>query len=75
MNVPQTHEDGNHQPAIVEIVVFVHFFYHDDMPVSWGHDNAVSILTAKVADRTPIEVKHYTIDGTEYNCKNPKRYL
>ena len=59
----------------MEIFVFVYFFYHNDMAVGWSHDNTLSILTSEIADRTLIEIKYYTINGTEHNYKNPKWYL
>lgn len=59
----------------MKIFVFVYFFYYNDMAVGWSYDNTLRILTTKIADRTLIEIKYYTIDSTEHDCKNPKWYL
>ena len=56
MDVQRTHEDGNHQSSVVEVVVLLRFLYDDDLAVSRGNDGAFRVAV-EVADGAAIEVE------------------
>ncbi len=49
MNVPEAHEDGNHQAAVVEIRRIVYFFYDHNLAVGWSHHQILGVLYVEVA--------------------------
>ena len=75
MNIPEAHEDGNHQAAVTEVGSILHLFYHHNLSVGWCYYQFRSILYVEVSDRTTVEVEHDTIYRTEHNNKNPERNL
>lgn len=69
MNIPEAHEDGNHQAAVTEVGSILHLFYHHNLSVGWCYYQFRSILYVEVSDRTTVEVEYDTIYRTEHNNK------
>lgn len=62
MDIGDTHEDGNHEPSVVEVLVLLHFL--DDHHLAVGRrDHRVLRFAVEQADGTAEEVDD---DGTEY---------
>ena len=75
MHIPKAHKDRNHNTAFMEILVFFHFFYHNDMSVGWSNNNLFGIFSTKIANRTAIEVQNNAIDCSKNRNEYPKRYF
>ena len=58
MNVGDRHENGDHQPAVMKILVFLHFLHHHYLAVSRRHHNVVRIAV-KQADGAAEKVDHH----------------
>ena len=75
MNVEETHEDGDHQPLVVEVFVFLHFLNHYDLAVGRSHDDAFGIFKIEITDGAAVEVEHNAPNGQHNDEKQPKRPL
>ena len=49
-NIEQTHENGNHQTAVVKIFILVHFFDNNNSAIGRSHYDVVSVLDAEITD-------------------------
>ena len=63
MNVERTHEDGEHQSAVVEIVGLLHLLNNDNLTVGRSNDDALGILTGEAAGRAAEEVDQQQVYG------------
>ena len=72
MYVNDAHEDRDHQPTVMEVFVFVHFFNDYNFAVSRSDDYLFCILSEK-SDRTAEEVNHQQIYCNTGYCNHIKR--
>ena len=75
MNIPQAHEDGNHQALIVEVRSVIYFFYYHNLAVCRSYYELLGILYVQVANRAAVEIEHDAIYHSEDNKEYPERYL
>ena len=62
MDIKQRHENGNHNPFVMEILVFLYFLKYYYLSVGWSNDQSFSV-SVEEADGTPKEVDHNGIDN------------
>jgi hypothetical protein len=72
MNTPQTHEDGDKDPAIVEIFILIYLFDHDDTPIGRCDDKIPRIFNVEKPRRTPVKVEYNSIADSKYGYEAPK---
>ena len=75
VHVEQTHEDGNHQSAVVEVFVLLDFLYDNHLAVGRCHDNLGCIFLTKISDRTFEEIKHNAVYCPKHYQETPERNL
>ena len=72
MHVEGAHEDGNHQPAVVEILRFLDFLNDHDLAVGRRHDDSLGVFERKIAHRTAEKVHDDGIECAENSHEKPK---
>ena len=72
MHVERTHEDGDHQALVVEILILLSLFHHYNLTVGRSHDQFLRIAV-EVADGTTVEIEGHEPGGTEDGYEDPKR--
>ena len=73
--VPKTHEDGNHQSAVVEVGRIVHLFNNHNLAICRCHHQVVGVFDIQVSYWTSVEVEYDTIYRTKDYYENPERNL
>ena len=64
MYVEKTHKDADHQPLIVEILIFFHFLDNDDSTISRSYNDFIGIFAGEITNRASEEIDDYCIDDS-----------